>query len=224
MAHIEEVVEKTYHGSSFNFIEGYSQRNVPLINSEYGGAGALDDDQDVSWPFKFLTNELRRHGQLSAYIFTQLMDVEWEKNGFMNYDRTPKHFGYPPSMVNRGDVLPINAAPISRVAPGGEISVEVMASHFSRRRREGVTFHWLYSGVDSLSQHYPSLARGYCEIPFKQYHVELARVIGLKLPEEPMLCTLSVAAVTAASCTLGSRRISRRARSAERRPSPQLWR
>ena len=203
-AHIEEVVEKTYHGSSFNFIEGYSQRNVPLINSEYGGAGALDDDQDVSWPFKFLTNELRRHGQLSAYIFTQLMDVEWEKNGFMNYDRTPKHFGYPPSMVNRGDVLPINAAPISRVAPGGEISVEVMASHFSRRRREGVTFHWLYSGVDSLSQHYPSLARGYCEIPFKQYHVELARVIGLKLPEEPMLCTLSVAAVTAAGETVAS--------------------
>src|SRR5690606_32924867 len=86
-AHIAEVVAKTYRGSSFNFIEGRQQEDAPLINSEYGGVGALDGDRDVSWSFKFLTNELRRHRQLSAYIYTELTDVEWEYNGFLNYDR-----------------------------------------------------------------------------------------------------------------------------------------
>ncbi len=195
-SHIEEVVANSYHGSTYNYLEGFYQRNVPLINSEYGGVGALDGDRDVSWTFKFLTNELRRHGQLSAYIYTELMDVEWEFNGLMNYDRTPKEFGYAPSIINQGDVLPINAPPISQLEPGGLINVEVLSSHFSRRRRDGITFHWLYSGMDTIGTHYPSLARGYAEIPFRHHRVELARRLELALPEETMLCTLSVAAVT----------------------------
>ncbi|HEV7869336.1 MAG TPA: glycoside hydrolase family 2 TIM barrel-domain containing protein, partial [Chthoniobacteraceae bacterium] len=113
-AHIQEVVRNTYAGSTFNYVPGFEQGTQPLINGEYGGIGALDGDRDVSWSFKFLTNELRRHGKLSAYIFTELHDVEWERNGLLNYDRTPKDCGYDPQMVNHGDVLPIDAPPISR--------------------------------------------------------------------------------------------------------------
>ena len=82
--HIEKVVQSTYAGSTFNYIDGYKQRSQPLINSEYGGVGALDGNRDISWSFRFLTNELRRHGSISGYIFTELHDVEWEYNGFMN--------------------------------------------------------------------------------------------------------------------------------------------
>lgn len=195
-AHIETVVSKTFRGSNFNYVEGYQQNSAPLINSEYGGIGALDGNKDASWSFKFLTNELRRHGHLSAYIYTELTDVEWEYNGFLSYDRTPKEFGYPPTIINRGDVLPINAAPIRQVAPGSQTSVEVLSSHFSRRRREGVTLHWLYSGMDTLGTEYPELARGRAKIPFTHHRVEVARMIPLTMPTEPMLCTLSVAAVT----------------------------
>lgn len=194
--HIENVVAQTYKGSNFNYIEGYTQSGAPLINSEFGGVGALDGDVDVSWSFKFLTNELRRHHQLSAYIYTELTDVEWEYNGFLNYDRTPKEFGYSPTLVNQGDVLPINAAPISRVVPGSSVDVEVLSSHFSRRRREAVTFHWLYSGIDTLGTLHPQILRGSVKIPFTHHRVELARRITLPVPSEPMLCTLSVAAVT----------------------------
>ncbi|ACB76899.1 glycoside hydrolase family 2 protein [Opitutus terrae] len=196
-AHIENVIAKTHTGSSFNYIEGYQQRGVPLINSEYGGVGALDGDRDVSWSFKFLTNELRVHGQLSAYIYTELHDVEWEYNGLLNYDRTPKEFGYPPSMINQGDVLPINAPPIAQHAPGSTVEVEVFSSHFSRRRREGVTLQWLVSGMDTLGTHHPQLTRGRARIPFTHHRVELAQRIQVRLPEQPMLCALSVAAVTA---------------------------
>lgn len=196
-AHIQNVIAKTYRGSNFNYIEGYQQRGVPLINSEYGGVGALDGDRDVSWSFKFLTNELRIHGQLSAYIFTELHDVEWEYNGLLNYDRTPKEFGYPPTIINQGDVLPINAAPIAAHAPGAEVQIDVFSSHFSRRRRENVTLHWLFSGIDTLGTIHAELARGRTKIPFTHHRVELAQKLSLKMPEQPMLCTLSVAAVTA---------------------------
>ena len=203
-AHIEEVVAKTYRGSSFNYVEGHQQTDAPLINSEYGGVGALDGDRDISWTFKFLTNELRRHGQLSAYIFTQLTDVEWEYNGLLNYDRTPKQLGYAPTLINQGDVLPINAAPISRVAPGGTLQVEVLSSHFSRRPRSGVTLHWHYTGIDTLGLTHPELARGWTEIPFTQNRVELARRVTLPIPAEPMLCTLWVSALCDQGDTVAS--------------------
>jgi hypothetical protein len=195
-AHIQNVVSQTYRGSTFNYIEGYQQRDAPLINSEYGGVGALDGDRDISWTFKFLTNELRLHSQLSAYIYTELTDVEWECNGFLNYDRTPKEFGYDPNFINQGDVLPIDAPPIARCDPGGTVEVDVYASHFSRRRREGVMFHWFYSGIDTLGALHPELARGYASIPFTHHRVELIRRLALPLPPVPMLCKLSVAAVT----------------------------
>jgi len=194
--HIEEVVAKSYPGSGYNYIEGRQQTGAPLINSEYGGVGALDGDRDVSWTFKFLTNELRRHGQLSAYIFTQLTDVEWERNGLLNYDRTAKQCGFPPNLINQGDILPINAPPISRVAPGARLEVDVLASHFSRRPRENVTLHWHYTGVDTLGVIHADLDRGWAPIPFTPHRVELARRLQLTMPAESMLCTLWVAAVT----------------------------
>jgi hypothetical protein len=203
-AHIEEVVAQTYPGSKFNYVEGFAQRDAPLINSEYGGVGALDGDRDVSWSFKFLTNELRRHGQLCAYIFTELTDVEWEHNGFLNYDRTPKEFGYQPTLVNRGDVLPIDAPPIRRVALGEALAVEVFSSHFSRRSLEEITFHWIYSGVDTLGMRHPALTRGQVKIPFAQYRVALAQRLALVAPAETMLCTLAVSAVTAAGETVAA--------------------
>lgn len=203
-AHIENVVAQSYRGSSFNYVEGFKQANAPLINSEYGGVGALDGDRDISWTFKFLTNELRRHGALSAYIFTQLTDVEWEYNGLLNYDRTRKHLGYPPKLINQGDVLPINAAPISVVAPGESLGIEVWSSHFSRREREAVTLHWHYTGFDTLGTVHPALARGWAEIPFPQNRVELARRIELTAPDQPMLCSLNVSAVNADGETIAA--------------------
>lgn len=203
-AHIESVVAQSYRGSKFNYVEGYAQANAPLINSEYGGSGALDGDRDISWTFKFLTNELRRHGQLSAYIFTQLTDVEWEYNGLLNYDRTRKQLGYPATLINQGDVLPINAPPVAEVRPGDPIEVEVLSSHFSRRVREGVTLHWHYSGIDSLGTRHPELARGWAPIAFPQFRVEVAQRVRLIAPDQVMFCTLWVSAVDVQGETVAS--------------------
>ncbi|MFL6589077.1 MAG: glycoside hydrolase family 2 protein [Chthoniobacterales bacterium] len=194
---IIDVVEKTYAGSTFNYVEGFQQGSQPLINSEYGGVGALDGDIDTSWSFKFLTNELRRQPKLSAYIYTELHDVEWERNGFLNYDRTPKEFGFDPTIVNQGDVLPIDAAPIQRCSPGQTLEVDVFSSHFSRRRRENVTLHWRLSGIDSLGWMHDDLASGIEAIGFPYLKVELAKRLELRMPRETMLCTLWVRAYAA---------------------------
>lgn len=199
--HIGDVVAQTYAGSSFNYVPGFTQGTQPLINSEYGGVGALDGDRDVSWSFKFLTNELRRHPALSAYIYTELHDVEWERNGFLNYDRTPKEFGYDSVLVNNGDVLPIDAPPIARCSPEQELGINVYSSHFSRRVRENVTLHWRLSGVDSLGWFHEDLASGVKPIAFPRHQVELAQRIELRLPASTMLCTLWVRAVTAQGVT-----------------------
>ncbi|MDB6116766.1 MAG: glycoside hydrolase family 2 sugar binding [Verrucomicrobiaceae bacterium] len=194
-AHIREVVENTYAGSTFNYVPGFTQNNQPLITSEYGGIGALDGDRDVSWSFKFLTNELRLHGKLSAYIFTELHDVEWERNGFLNYDRTPKEFGYDPRIINNGDTLPIDAPPILRCQPGEERVVEIFSSHFARRPKKNISLHWRMSGIDSLGWMNEELVSGVKAIPFTQYRVELAERLVLRLPEATMLCTLWVLAI-----------------------------
>ena len=55
-----------------------------------------------------------------------------------------------PTIVNQGDVLPIDAPPIRRCAPGEEIEVEISSSHFSRKPRRDVTLHWRLGGIDSL--------------------------------------------------------------------------
>src|SRR3954467_11666853 len=187
---IEDIVENTYAGSTLNYLPGFKQARQPLINSEYGGVGALDGDVDTSWSFKFLTNELRRHGKLSAYIYTELHDVEWERNGFLNYDRTPKDFGYDPTIVNQGDVLPIDAPPIQRCQPGEKIAVEIFSSHFSRRKRDKVTLHWRLGGVDSLGWVHDDLGSGGEPIAFSHLRVELAKRLELEMPGATMLCTL----------------------------------
>ena len=192
--HIQKVVHATFAGSSFNYVEGYKQKHQPLMNSEYGGIGALDGDRDVSWSFKFLTNELRRHGSISGYIFTELHDVEWEYNGFMNYDRTPKQFGYDPRIINESDVLPMDAPPISRREPGEHVKIEVASSHYSTRKQEAVVLQWRMAGMDTLGKTHQDLVRGVVGIDFPHRRVAHAHTIQFELPLEPMLCTLSVEA------------------------------
>ncbi len=194
--HIQKVVNSTFVGSSYNYVPGFLHQGQPLINSEYGGIGALDGDKDVSWSFKFLTNELRRHQQIAAYIYTELHDVEWEYNGFLNYDRTPKDFGYDPRIINESNALPIDAPPIQRMAPGGMIRLEVTSSHFSTRRYVDVSLHWILGGMDTRGRFYQELAKGHVPIPFPHRRVAPAHLLELRLPGEPMLCTLGLSALS----------------------------
>jgi hypothetical protein len=195
--HIKKIVTSTFIGSSFNYVPGFQHKGQPLINSEYGGIGALDGDCDVSWSFKFLTNELRRYQQISAYIYTELHDVEWEYNGFLNYDRTPKEFGYDPRFINESNTLPIDAPPIVHAKPGETLVIDVSSSHFSSQMYKNVTLHWDMGGMDTRGRVYQDLALGRVRIQFPHRKVAPAHTLELKMPDSPMLCTLLVSARSA---------------------------
>jgi hypothetical protein len=201
-AHIDKIVDSTFVGSSFNYVPGFLHKGQPLINSEYGGVGALDGDRDASWSFKFLTNELRRHQQIAAYIYTELHDVEWEYNGFLNYDRTPKEFGYDPRIINESNALPIDSPPIQRLKPGERVSLEVSSSHFSTRKYDQISLHWEMGGIDALGRVHRNLGRGSAPIAFPHRKVARAHIIDLALPEGTLVTTLSLCARTAQGMTV----------------------
>ncbi len=153
--HIREVVEKTRPGSPFNYVPGRVQDDDPLINSEYGGISAGLGDQDISWCFKYLTNDLRRHDKICGYVYTELSDIEWEHNGFVNYDRTPKEYGYDYwhegltlADLNAPDFVVIDAPPCLRLAPGQTLEVSTRVSHFSDATAPAPVLRWRQEWLD----------------------------------------------------------------------------
>jgi hypothetical protein len=150
---IDDVVAKTFPGSEFNFVKGRKQETAPLINSEYGAVGAGNGDRDVSWGFHFLTNELRLHEKIQGYIYTELTDIEWEHNGFYNYDRSAKEFGYDafvPGMTTRDlqgeDFVGYDGPPIVKATA---FTLPVFVSHFSARTDQP-TLRWWLTGTDDF--------------------------------------------------------------------------
>ena len=201
--HIANVVAETYPGSAFNYAGGNVQSDAPLINSEYGGISAGAGDKDVSWCFKYLTNELRLHPKICGYIYTELQDIEWEHNGFMNYDRSVKEFGYDYLDINTLDFIAIDYPPGTTVTPGDEIKADIYASHFSHKTITGTTLHWQLDTMsathwqpDTMSatgSFTRGIISGSVEIPFPQYQVQHVHQLELQIPDiYPAVGTLHV--------------------------------
>jgi hypothetical protein len=136
--HIDEVVQKTYPGSQFNFAEGWTQDDAPLMNSEYGGVSAGSGDRDISWAFLWITELLRKEAKIVGYIYTELMDIEWEHNGFMNYDRRPKEYHYPAGItldqLQNEEFLVFDAPPYLTAQAGQTLTLPLLLSHWSERQ------------------------------------------------------------------------------------------
>lgn len=187
--HIEEVVSKTYAGSTFNYLPGFKQDTAPLINSEYGAVSAGGGDRDISWGFRHLTTQLRRHEEIQGYIYTELTDIEFEHNGFANYDRSPKEFGYDafvPGMrvsdLQGADFVGFDAPPAIEAEPGNEVTIPIFISHFSGREAPPRLKVWL-TGVNDLGE---EVRDNESERPvsWERYRVIAQEPIRLTLPEE----------------------------------------
>ena len=181
--HIANVVAETYPGSAFNYAGDNVQSDAPLINSEYGGISAGAGDKDISWCFKYLTNELRLHPKICGYVYTELQDIEWEHNGFMNYDRSVKEFGYDYLDINALDFIAIDYPPGSVVAPGDEIKADIYASHFSHKTITDTTLHWQLDTMSATGHITRGHASGNVEIPFPQYQVQNVHQLRLVAPD-----------------------------------------
>ncbi len=191
--HIANVVAETYPGSAFNYTGDNVQSDAPLINSEYGGISAGAGDKDVSWCFKYLTNELRLHPKICGYIYTELQDIEWEHNGFMNYDRSVKAFGYDYLDINTLDFIAIDYPPGTTVAPGEKIKADIYASHFSHKTITATTLHWQLDTMSATGEVTRANVSGSINIPFPQYQVQHVHQLELQIPDvHPAVGTLHV--------------------------------
>ena len=190
--HIANVVEQTYPGSEFNYVGGNQQTNAPLLNSEYGGISAGSGDKDISWSFKFLTNEMRLYQKIGGYIYTELQDIEWEHNGFMNYDRSLKQFGYDCNDINALDFIAIDHHPGLTFEPGQEFSADVYSSHFSHKKVSDTVLHWRLDGLDHHGQKHLDLVSGHTDITFNPYKVDKVHHLSLKLPDQRLVGTLHI--------------------------------
>ena len=83
------------------FAAGYGYRNQPLFLSEYGGIAFVTEDgwgygnqvkDEAAFLRRFLSqNEaIKAMPQFSGFCYTQLTDVEQEKNGLLSADRRDK--------------------------------------------------------------------------------------------------------------------------------------
>ncbi|MXV85504.1 glycoside hydrolase family 2 [Candidatus Poribacteria bacterium] len=191
--HIANVVEETYPGSAFNYVGGNVQKDAPLINSEYGGISAGAGDKDVSWCFKYLTNELRLHPKICGYVYTELQDIEWEHNGFMKYDRSIKAFGYDYLDINTLDFIGIDYPPGTTVTTGEKVKADIYASHFSHKTITDTTLHWQLDTMSATGNITRGSVSGSVDVPFPQYQVQNVHQLELTMPDvHPAVGTLHV--------------------------------
>lgn len=141
--HVQEVVDKTYPGSSFNYIGEHVQSDAPLMNSECGNVWGIEGgagDSDLAWHYRYMMNEFRKHEKLCGFVFTEFRDVTNEFNGYYRLDGTDKDFGYDayvPGMtladLHAADFVVIDAPPSETVAAGSQKTISLIGSSFSDR-------------------------------------------------------------------------------------------
>ncbi len=93
----DEIVSKTYPGSTYNFIGGNVQGNEPMLNSECGavwGYSGSTGDIDITWEYHIMMNEFRKRPKIAGFLFTEFHDVINEWNGYYRFDRSKKIFGF----------------------------------------------------------------------------------------------------------------------------------
>lgn len=185
--HIQDFVNQTHPGSAFNYVGGRVQGTEPLLNSEYGAVSAAGGDRDVSWGFRYLTTQLRRHEKIQGYVYTELSDIEWEHNGFVDYDRSPKEFGYGafvPGMtvadLQGADFVGFDAPPAVELEFGRPVSIPIFVSHYSKREKPPILRYWTV-GHDDLGKEIKtdSLERA---VSWEPYRVTMQEPIDVRPP------------------------------------------
>ena len=93
---IADLCKQTYPGSTWNYIGGYRQGDVPLLNSECGdvwGYEGSTGDVDFSWDYHQMMDAFRRNPRCAGWVYTEHHDVLNEWNGYVRADRTWKETG-----------------------------------------------------------------------------------------------------------------------------------
>jgi len=93
---VKDASEKTFPGSTWNYVKGYQQRDQPMFNSECGNVWGYDGSTgDVDWTYDYhiMMNAFRNYPKVAGWLYTEHHDVINEWNGYYKFDRTDKITG-----------------------------------------------------------------------------------------------------------------------------------
>jgi hypothetical protein len=128
--------------------------------------------------------EMRRRPELCGYVVTELSDIEWEANGWLDYWRQPKTFHHDLADINAD--LALITSPQTPNAWGGEqVVVLLHVANTTAQSLAGVV-RWQLEGTD-LSGGVPAAASPYMTTP-------LPTPIRFQAPDDrPRLARLALA-------------------------------
>lgn len=197
---VERWVNSAFVGSTDNFKFNEIQDGDPLLNSEYGGVGAGSGDFDVSYCFKYMTDIQRRYEKQSGFVYTEPFDVEYERNGFMTYDRKMKVFGYD-EVAYGGDMtakdliqeiyVGLVDQPIRTVTPGQKMKTKAMAIGWTEDLPEKAVLKWRFDGTDIYGNSISTEKAGEKILNLSPYR-KSTTTISYTAPEQACVGTLTI--------------------------------
>ncbi|MCK4237378.1 MAG: hypothetical protein KAX38_09695, partial [Candidatus Krumholzibacteria bacterium] len=195
-SYLDDIIEKTYPGSGWNYIGDNKQTDIPLLNTECGaehgyryGAG----DIDISFEYHIMVNEFRRRPKNAGFVFTEFHDVTDEWNGYYRYDRTPKEWGLDelcPGMTVKDFHAEMYLIPgdefFKTVKPGTSFTIPVTASFMTDTVPSEMTVRTVVHGWNRFGEH-KEYSTGQFAIRPKAYKVFDIEPITVQAPDEESL-------------------------------------
>ncbi|HLN56782.1 MAG TPA: glycoside hydrolase family 2 TIM barrel-domain containing protein [Bacteroidales bacterium] len=209
---LDNAVEKTFPGSTWNYIGGNKQGGEPMINSECGnvwGYTGSTGDVDWSWDYHIMMNEMRLHPKVAGWLYTEHHDVINEWNGYYKFDRTNKFTGLedlvPGMTLNdlHSYVYIATRGELCRsVKPGETVTVPLYASFLT----DADNGNQLYLktelvGWDKLGR-YEQYSKGVKTVEYQPYSFRDLEDLSVKMPEKAGLAVLRLTLENAAGKAL----------------------
>lgn len=199
---LDNVVEKTYYGSTWNYAEGYKQDGDPMMNSECGNVWGYEGsagDIDWSWDYHLMMNEFRRHPKICGWLYTEHHDVINEWNGYYRFDRSEKYTGMDdlsPGMslndLHCPFYIAMNEELCKEVETGSTESVPLYASFLTDQiSDQPLVLEWELVGWNTLGE-YKTYAKGEQEVPYRPWMCEELPALDVPMPSDPALVILRI--------------------------------
>lgn len=198
--HLDDISDKTFEGSDWNFVEDKKQDRAPLLNSEFGNVWGYEGstgDVDWSWDYHIMVNEFRRHPKVAGWLYTEFHDVINEWNGYYRFDRSEKLTGLAELVegMSLADLhAPLYVAPGGELcrtaAPGEEVEIPLWLS-FMTGDGDTLTLRTQIYGWNDLGQKkdYGGSSRS---IDFRPWRSEAISPLRVRMPQESSLVLVAL--------------------------------
>jgi hypothetical protein len=168
------------------FADGQKYSGEPLMVSEYGTGWG--DERPTGYPWQ--TAEIRLHGGLVGYTYTELYDVEHELAGLVHYDRTAKQIAFDLAAVNAADFVGIDYHGNLLLKTGKTIEVPIFISLYGQPALSKVIVNWRLER--NTGDHAMLLDGTYGTLDVTPYTVTDLTPLSLTLPKDKGSVRLTV--------------------------------